>query len=115
MVSEFYEGLLYGSCGMMVLITTIFHGMNYYNRHCKRTSSASLISSFRMVTNYDVLHDEKRILDNENQFSCLVCLETITDPNMPVIECLSCNRYISHIRCFEQWNNRQSVCMYCRS
>jgi len=110
MTSEFIQGILYGSCCTMVVLTIIVHIAIYYERRCHRNE----YETFRLVIDYDVMHDPKRILDDNNQFVCIVCLEAITDPNIPVIECLSCHHYISHVRCFDQWHRIEPRCMYCR-
>jgi hypothetical protein len=113
MSKDFFEGFFYGcltSSAVSILCVYIYR---YYLEYC--TTAIHPTTAFKMITNYNIHTDEKRILDDENNFSCLVCLETITDPNMPVVECLSCHRYISHVRCFEQWNQLQKICMYCRN
>ena len=116
MSKDFFEGFIYGcltSCAINILFI-YFH--RYYVENCTQVENVGVRSNtFRIIAHYNIHTDEKRILDDENNFHCLVCLETITDPNMPVVECLSCRHYISHVRCFEQWNQINSTCMYCRT
>jgi hypothetical protein len=116
MSKEFFEGFFYGCLTSSALLILFIYIHKYYMENCTTPveNQGAHTNTFKIVTNYNIHTDEKRILDDENKFHCLVCLETITDPNMPVIECLSCQRYLSHVRCFEQWNQIHSTCMYCR-
>jgi hypothetical protein len=115
MSKEFFEGFFYGCLTSSALIILFIYLHRYYVENCTQVENTGVhTNTFRIIAHYNIHTNEKRILDDENNFYCLVCLEMIVDPNMPVVECLSCHRYISHVRCFEQWNQTNSTCMYCR-
>ena len=51
----------------------------------------------------------RTIYDNSEKSVCLICLEEYGDQK--VILCLNCNKYISHLECFNKIINKK--CLYC--
>jgi hypothetical protein len=113
MITDCIESFCYGMVSILLLCLIGLCCTMVYDRYCIIHKS-----SFLVITDREELEHEsnypKRLLNETNQWICIVCMESIIDSTIPVIECTYCHKYISHIHCFTPYIIRYNTCMYCR-
>ena len=113
MIIESIESFFFGIGCAILLYSIGLCCLMVYDRYCVVHKS-----SFCVITDREELEHEsnypKRLLNEMNQWICIVCMESILDSTIPVIECTYCQKYISHIHCFTPYIMRYNTCLYCR-
>jgi DNA-directed RNA polymerase subunit RPC12/RpoP len=78
------------------------------------------IKGMALIEEYDLESNTKMLKDSENRSMCLICLENIERSRITIVECINCNKYISHVLCMynyilHQLETDQLIkCPYCR-
>lgn len=74
-----------------------------------------------IVEKYDINKDENGLRDGDNKLVCPICYENIEREKITLVQCVSCKKYVGHIRCIVDYIKNQlkqgriSVdCLNCR-
>ena len=75
---------------------------------------------FNIIKDYDYKTDNRGLKDEDDKLVCPICVETIEQEKITVIECKYCHRYIGHMKCIAEYITKQSKqyknisCIICR-